>query len=110
MGEENLTTMDTTLEYTTESLGNMSPVYPDALMSIEAEADANSSFGAVWPSPLISVPLAWRFSVSVFPTNRDSFVGILSDDEAREMKAGINLFKKRFDDDLARRNKILFGE
>ena len=102
--------MDTTFEYTTEALGNMSPVYPDSLMSIEAEADANSSFGSVWPSSLIPVPLGWRFSVGIFPASRDGFVGILSDDEAREMKAGISLFKKRFDDDLARRNKILFGE
>ena len=41
---------------------------------------------------------------------RDSFIGMLEPGEADRMKEKVALFKKRFDDDLARRNKILFGE
>ena len=41
---------------------------------------------------------------------RDSFIGSISDEEAEKMEKEVSLFKKRFDDDLARRNKILFGE
>jgi len=103
--------MDTSITYTNEALGNISPIYPDSLMSIEAEADVNSSLGSVWSFPMSVVPLGWRwFSLGIFPVSRGGFIGILTDDEAREMKEGISLFKKRFDDDLARRNKILFGE
>jgi len=102
--------MDTSIAYTTESLGNMSPIFPSSLMTIEAGADINSSLGAVWPSPMSTVPLGWRFLLGIFPVIREGFIGILTDDEARKMKEGVSLFKKRFDDDLARRNKILFGE
>ena len=79
-------------------------------MSIEAEADANSSLGSVWLSPLLTVPLGWRFSIGMFSLPKEGFIGILTDDESREMKERISLFKKSFDDDLDRRNKILFGE
>ena len=41
---------------------------------------------------------------------RDSFIGSISDEEAEKMEKEVSLFKKRFDDDLTRRNKILFGE
>ena len=41
---------------------------------------------------------------------RDSFVGSISNEEAEKMEKGVSLFMKRFDDDLTRRNKILFGE
>jgi len=41
---------------------------------------------------------------------RDSFIGSISDEEAAKMEKEVSLFKKRFDDDLNRRNKILFGE
>ena len=41
---------------------------------------------------------------------RDSFIGSISEEEAAKMEKDISLFKKRFDDDLTRRNKILFGE
>ena len=99
-----------TSTYTSEAL-NIAPIYPDSLMSIEVEADANSSLGSVWLSPLLAVPLGWRISIGgMFSLPRNGFIGILTDDEAREMKERISLFKKSFDDDLARRNKILFGE
>ncbi|MCX6785857.1 MAG: hypothetical protein NTZ18_03355 [Candidatus Komeilibacteria bacterium] len=101
--------MNTSINYTSGVLENTSPIYPNSLMSIEAEADVNSSFGSIWFSP-IPAPLGWRFSLDIFPASIASFIGILTDDEAKEMKEGISLFKKSFDDDLARRNKILFGE
>lgn len=109
MGEEKLI-MDTSIAYTSGALGDRFPIYPDSLMSIEVEADVNSSLGSVWLSPMLAVPLGWRFPLGISPVPREGFIGILTDDEAREMKEGINLFKKRFDDDLAKRNKILFGE
>ncbi len=37
-----------------------------------------------------------------------SFIGCITDKEAEEMREKIKDFKKSFDDDLARRNKILF--
>jgi hypothetical protein len=40
----------------------------------------------------------------------NSFIGSISDEEAERMEKEVSLFKKRFDDDLTRRNKILFGE
>jgi len=98
-----------TSTYTSEAL-NITPIYPDSLMSIEAEADANSSLGAVWLPPLLAVPLGWRISIGMFSLPKEEFIGILTNEEAREIKERINLFKKSFDDDLARRNKILFGE
>lgn len=67
--------------------------------------DDTSSAG-IWSSWLIEYPV-----LPIYPeTYRDSFIGILTDEEARELKEGLGLFKKRFDDDLARRHKILFGE
>ncbi|MBU2264468.1 hypothetical protein KKA09_03470 [Patescibacteria group bacterium] len=98
-----------TSTYTNEALGNISPIYSDSLMSIKAETDANSSFGSVWLSPLLAVPLGWRFSIGMFSLPKDGFIGILTDDEAREMKERISLFKKRFNDDFAKKHQILFG-
>ena len=68
----------------------------------------NTSSANIWSFLRVKYP---RPALPVYPeTYREGFIGILTDDEAREMKEGISLFKKRFDDDLARRNKILFGE
>lgn len=60
----------------------------------------------------------WRVDVRTIPQeehivekyNLDDFIGILSDEEAEKIRKGINLFRKEFDDDLADRNKLLFGE
>lgn len=102
--------MNTPIAYTSEALGNISPIYLDSLMSIKVEADVNSSLGPVWSSPMLTFPLGWRFSLGIFSGSRESFIGILSDEEAREMKERIALFKKRFNDDFARKHKILFGQ
>ncbi|MBU4338211.1 hypothetical protein KKB43_03590 [Patescibacteria group bacterium] len=42
-------------------------------------------------------------------SSRESFIGCISDEEAEKMQNEIALFKKSFDDDLNRRNKILLG-
>lgn len=101
--------MDTSITYTNEALENNYPIYLDSLMSIEVKADVESSLGAVWSSPIMSVPIGWRFSSPIFPVSREGFIGILTDEEAESMKEDLKLFKKRFNDDFARKNKILFG-
>lgn len=45
---------------------------------------------------------------SVIEHSRESFIGCISDEEAEKMKKEVALFKKSFDEDLNRRNKILF--
>ena len=99
-----------TSTYTSEALGNISPIYPDSLMSIEVESDANSSLGSVWLSPLLAVPLGWRFSIDMFSLPKEGFIGILTDEEADKAKEKLKAFKKRFNDDFARKHQILFGE
>lgn len=96
----------------TYTSGNITPIYLDSLMSIKAEADTDSSLGSVWLFPSLALPLGWQFSISEIPLSKskEGFIGILTDEEAKEMKERINLFKKSFDEDLARRKKILFGE
>jgi hypothetical protein len=78
----------------------------------DSSADVFSFYpGAISAPQVWWLPLDyWEQKQSYFNYYNDGFIGILNDDEARGMKAGINLFRKRFDDDLARRNKILFGE
>lgn len=98
--------MDTSTDYTTEGLGNMSPIYPSSLMTIEAKVDINSSVGTVLPS----VPLGWRFLFDAFLVYTDSFIGMLEPGEADRMKEEVALYKKRFNDAFARKHKILFGE
>lgn len=75
-----------------------SGIYPE----LEDTSSANISYfwRVNYPRPVMPYP----------ETYREEFIGILSDDEARKMKEEVSLFKNRFDDDLARRNKILFGE
>lgn len=72
---------------------------------LEPEDTSSASIWSFWrvkyPRPVLPI---------IPETYREGFIGILTDDEAREMKERISLFKKSFDDDLARRNKILFGE
>jgi len=42
-------------------------------------------------------------------TYRESFIGMLEPGEADRMREDWKLFKKRFNDDFARKNEILFG-
>lgn len=95
--------------YISEALGNIAPIYLDSLVRIKAKADANSSLGSVWLSPLLAVPLGWRFSIDMSSLPKEGFIGILTDDEAREMREKLSLFKKRFNNDFAKKHQILFG-
>jgi len=96
--------------YTTEEIGKVTEVNPSSLMTVEPFTEEETNSGVAF-----AFPTAWYYRIDpprvIFDRNyTNGFIGILTDDEAREMKAGIDMFKKRFDDDLARRNKILFGE
>jgi len=85
--------------YTTEITVN---ILPGTLLFFPSDIELiDTSSAETWPSLRIEYP---------HPINKEEFVGILSDQEASAMKKEIDLFKKRFDDDLARRHKILFGE
>jgi len=83
-------------------------VLPGNLLFPSDVETKDTSSAEIWTSWLIEYP---HPTLPIYPeTYREGFIGMLTDEEAREMKEGISLFKKRFDDDLARRNKILFGE
>lgn len=96
--------------YTIKEIGKVVEVSPLSLMTVEPFTEEATSSGVS-----LMFPDSWLFRMElprvVLSGNlHNGFIGILTDEEAGEMKAGIGLFKKRFDDDLARRNKILFGE
>lgn len=42
--------------------------------------------------------------------NKESFIGILTDEEAEKMRKEVNSFRERFDDDFDKKNKELFEE
>lgn len=88
----------------------MVEVSPLSLMTVEPfiEETTNSGVSLMFPN-------SWLFRMELPPVvlggnHGNGFIGILTDEEAREARASINQFRKRFDDDLARRNQILFGE
>lgn len=99
--------MNSSNTYTTGALESGLPLYPEFMMTIGVEVDANSSMGGMWSPSTLSDPLGWSFPL---PFYREGFIGSVSNEEAERMEERIDLFKKRFDDDLARRNKVLFGE
>lgn len=41
---------------------------------------------------------------------RESFIGMISDEEAEKMKKELALFKKRFNDSFIKRNKFLWAK
>ncbi|HCM82536.1 hypothetical protein A3G55_03925 [Candidatus Giovannonibacteria bacterium RIFCSPLOWO2_12_FULL_44_25] len=94
-------------EYTTTAPANIMPGslrFPSEMIS---EYEDTSSRTSVWPSVYIEFP---RPSLpSTAKTFDNGFIGILTDEEAESMKEDLKLFKKRFNDDFARKNKILFG-
>lgn len=67
----------------------------------------NTSSANIWSFLRVKYP---RPALPDYPeTYRESFIGVLTEDEAREMREKLNLFKKRFNDDFARKHQILFG-
>lgn len=85
------------------------PVFTD-MKNSSSKSDVFSPY-----STSASDPTMWRLPWTDLPdiysrhSSRDDFIGILSEEEAVEMERKLDVFKKRFDDDLTRRNKILFG-
>ncbi|MFH0712517.1 MAG: hypothetical protein V2A55_01525 [Candidatus Jorgensenbacteria bacterium] len=72
-------------------------------------AEVNETSGAeIWPSWLIEYP---RPIMPPYPeTFREGFIGVLTDEEADKTRENLKVFKKRFNDDFARKHQILFGE
>ncbi len=97
--------MSNTSAYTNES-SSLTPIYLESLMRVNVKADPSSSLGCI----SLAFPLGWRILISTTPFKEESFIGMLTNKEAEEIKKSINLFKKSFDNDLAKRNKILFGQ
>lgn len=88
--------------FTTKEIGEIVEVNPLSLMTIEPFTEEVTNSGS------LMFPNSWLFRMEIPQVvlngnHHDGFIGILTDEEAREMKAGIGLFRKRFDDDLARR-------
>lgn len=95
--------------YTTKEIGKVVEVSPLSLMTVEpfTEEATNSGVSLMFPN-------SWLFRIEpprvVISGNLyNGFIGILTDEEAESMKEDLKLFKKRFNDDFARKNKILFG-
>lgn len=92
--------------YTTNALANVLP--SNLVLPMESFWGLDSSSANVWPTWLLEYPRPILPSFSKL--HQEIFYGILSDEEAHKAKVELDLFKKRFDDDLSRRNKILFRE
>lgn len=77
----------------------------------DSSSDIFSSYPSTRSAPQIWwLPLnPWIMRKSYSKYAHESFIGILTDEEAESMKEDLKLFKKRFNDDFARKNKILFG-
>lgn len=92
--------------YTTTMPANVLPgvpLFPVGMSELEDSSSATIHFlwHVEYPHPVLDI----------YPESyRGDFIGILSDEDAGRMKTELDLFRKRFDDDLARRNKILFGK
>lgn len=92
--------------YTTTMPADVSPGNLSFPFGISLELE-NTSSANIWSFWRVKYP---RSALPVYPeTYREGFIGILTDDEAREMREKLSLFKKRFNDDFARKHQILFG-
>ena len=85
----------------------MYPIYSNFSINIKTKIDNNSSFDFDKSSFPSTIPIGWQLPISSTP--KESFIGMLTDNEASEMREEISLFKKRFNDDFDKRNKIMFG-
>ena len=77
----------------------------------DSSSDIFSSYPGTRSAPQIWwLPLnPWIIRESYPKYIHDSFIGMLEPGEADRMREEWNLFKKRFSDDFARKNEILFG-
>lgn len=100
--------------YTSQNLWDITRMSPDFPFISPMKTDANSSMGYFFSIPAYTAPLAWwRLEKmplkDVMPESvQDNFIGMLSSEEADRMTSELNMFKKRFDEDINKRNKILF--
>lgn len=69
----------------------------------------NYSSAAVFALPTFDLTLT-PTHLDIFEETKNNFIGVLSENEAENMKRELILYREKFDNDLARRNKILFGE
>ncbi len=51
----------------------------------------------------------WITIITYPITYREGFIGMLTDEEADRAREKLKAFKKRFNDDFARKHQILFG-
>lgn len=102
--------------YTSQNLWDLTRMSPDFPFISLMKTDVNSSVGYFFSFPAYTAPLTWwRLEKiplkDVMPESvRDNFIGMLSPEEAARMTSELNLFKKRFDEDFKKRNKVLFGK
>ena len=93
--------------YTTNIPMNVMPGSSFFPIGMISEFEDDSSRASIWPSLFIEFPRPYLPSTA--KTFNNGFIGILTDEEANSMKEDLKLFKKRFNDDFARKNEILFG-
>lgn len=102
--------------YTSQNLWDLTCVNPDLLLNILMKKEADSSANEFFSIPANTAPLIWwhleKTSLPIVAPEsiQDNFIGMLSIEDAKEMRNEFKLFKKRFDEDLNKRNKILFRE
>jgi hypothetical protein len=110
--------MNGTKAYTPSAVETMMPIDLGPTIIVEPSIEVGSSSSGFFVAPIpTTAPLfsGWvitcpRIDEGYAGLFHDDFIGIITDEEALRMVSEINLFKMKFDDDLSRRNKILFGE
>lgn len=102
--------MYSTTEYTTTLPSSEINVFRTSPGNLLFEYEPKEVLGTISPSANVPSRLFIEFPVSSYPeTYQEGFIGILTDDEAAEMRKKLDSFKKRFNDDFAKKHQILFG-
>lgn len=102
--------------YTSHSLWDLTRISSDLPFNIIMQLKGDSSVNEFFLTPMYTAPFTlWRMKnvplPDVMPESvQEDFIGMLSTEEAEKMMSELSLFKKRFDEDFNKRNKILFGE
>lgn len=108
--------MNQSVFYTSQNLWEFTPINPYFPVNRIIQPESGSSVNEFSSIPAYTAPLVWwRFEKidlrDVVPESvQENFIGMLSPKETERMKNKLNSFRKRFDEDLNKRNKILFGE
>lgn len=102
--------------YTSQNLWEITPESPIFFIKRITQPESGSSVNEFFSIPAYTAPLTWwRYERviqrDVVPESvRENFIGMLSAEETEKMHNELISFRKRFDEDLNKRNKILFGE